>query len=300
MPVTTPPAPYAESRPLPPYRALLAVDAKDFTGLPAVQHAAVSELIPELVDDALERADLHALRDAKRFPAGTGDGIVFGFDPVFLPFVLAPFLGVLDGVLGAYNQQEVGPRIRLRASVHVGPLPDAGEPGDGNGKPRNDVHRLLDSRPVKAMLADSSEHVTHLVAIVSDRVHEEVVLGGYTALHPDRLLEVPATVDGKNFAQRAWLYVPSPSSGLLRAGVPAREEPAASPRPTDAAPQQPQQPQRRYEGNSQQVTEGPAVMGDVGGDLTYTGRSTTYHGTNQHWGGGDNVSGDKHVDGNRP
>ncbi|MFD5556186.1 hypothetical protein ACFWIA_20385 [Streptomyces sp. NPDC127068] len=306
MPVTTtPPVPNAESRPLPPYRALLAVDAKDFTGLPAVQHAAVSELIPELVDDALERADLHALRDAKRFPASTGDGIVFGFDPVHLPFVLAPFLGVLDGVLGAYNHQEVGPRIRLRASVHVGPLPDGGSRGDGNGMPRNDVHRLLDSRPVKAILADSSEHVTHLAAIISDRVHEEVVLGGYTALHPDRCLEVPATVDGKNFAQRAWLYVPSPSSGLLRAGVPAREEPAVPPAEPAAAPQQ---PQRRYEGNSQQVTEGAAVMGDIGGDFTYTGRSTTsttsttstgYHGTNQHWGGGDNVSGDKHVDGNR-
>ncbi|MFF2022355.1 hypothetical protein ACFVW2_11205 [Streptomyces sp. NPDC058171] len=304
MPVTTtPPVPNAESRPLPPYRALLAVDAKDFTGLPAVQHAAVSELIPELVDDALERAGLHALRDAKRFPASTGDGIVFGFDPVHLPFVLAPFLDVLDGVLGAYHQQEVGPRIRLRASVHVGPLPDGGGRGDGNGTPRNDVHRLLDSRPVKAILADSSAHVTHLAAIISDRVHEEVVLGGYTALHPDRCLEVPATVDGKNFAQRAWLYVPSPSSGLLRSGVlPAREEPAAPPAEPAAPTAQPQQPQRRYEGNSQQVTEGAAVMGDIGGDFTYTGRSTTsteYHGTNQHWGGGDNVSGDKHVDGNR-
>jgi len=51
---TTVPVPGSESRPLPPYRALLAVDAKDFTGLPSVQHSAVSELIPQLVDRALE------------------------------------------------------------------------------------------------------------------------------------------------------------------------------------------------------------------------------------------------------
>ncbi|WP_103503247.1 hypothetical protein [Streptomyces sp. SM14] len=294
------PAPYAESRPLPPHRALFAVDAKDFTGLPAVQHGPVSQLIPELVDQALERAELHELRDSKRFPANTGDGVVFGFDPVLLPFVLWPFLGVLDDILGAYNKQSVGPRIRLRASVHVGPLPDEDGPGDGNGTARNDTHRLLDSRPVKAILAAASEHITHLAAVISERVYEDVVLGGYTALHPDRCLEVPATVEGKNFSQRAWLFVPSPSGNLLQAGVRPREESAA---PTAASACQGQEqdpvtlPSANYSGNKQHVGEGAAVMGSVGRDVTYTGGSTSYHGTNQHWGGGDNVAGDKQVGG---
>lgn len=292
MPVSVP-VPYAESRPLPPYRALFAVDAKDFTGLPAAQHGPVSQLIPELVDHALERADLRDLLDAKRFPANTGDGVVFGFDPAFLPFVLWPFLHVLDDVLSAYNQQSVGPRIRLRASVHVGPLPDSGEPGDGNGTARNDTHRLLDSRPVKAILAAASEQVTHLAVIISDRVHEDVVLGAYTGLHPDRCVEVPATVEGKNFAQRAWLYVPSPSGNLVRAGVLAREELVEPP----ARQESPGQPDTRYRGNTQHVGEGVALMGNVGGNFTHTGRSISYHGTNQHWGTGDNVSGDKSVDG---
>ncbi|MFI9627620.1 hypothetical protein [Streptomyces sp. NPDC052042] len=289
------PAPHTESRPLPPYRALFAVDAKDFTGLSAVQHGPVSQLIPELVDQALERAGLHELRDSKRFPASTGDGVVFGFDPAMLPFVLWPFLGVLDDVLGSYNQQFVGPRIRLRASVHVGPLPDAGRPDDGNGTARNDTHRLLDSRPVKAILAAASEQVTHLAAVMSHRVYEDVVLGGYTGLHPDRCVEVPATVDGKNFSQRAWLYVPSPSGNLVQAGVRAREEPADR---ADAAPTEPGETSADrygagYSGNTQRVGEGAAVMGDVGRDVVYTGKSTSYQGTNQHWGSGDNVTGDK-------
>ncbi|MFH8514165.1 hypothetical protein ACH4CE_03275 [Streptomyces gelaticus] len=292
------PAPYAESRPLPPYRALFAVDAKDFTGLPALQHGPVSQLIPELVDQALERAGLPELRDSKRFLANTGDGVVFGFDPALLPFVLWPFLGVLDDTLGAYNKQCVGPRIRLRASVHVGPLPDAGGLGDGNGTPRNDTHRLLDSRPVKAILTAASEQVTHLAAVISQRVYEDVVLGAYTGLHPDRCVEVPATVEGKNFSQRAWLYVPSPSGNLVQAGVRPREE-SAVPDDTSAGREQDPAPSpgTHYSGNTQHVGEGAAVMGSVGRDVSYTGGSRTYHGTNQHWGGGDNVSGDKRVGG---
>ncbi|MCQ6556263.1 hypothetical protein NPS70_24230 [Streptomyces sp. C10-9-1] len=286
------PVPYADSRPLPPYRALFAVDAKDFTGLPAAQHGPVSQLIPRLVDQALERAGLHELRDAQRFPANTGDGVVFGFDPVHLPFVLWPFLGVLDGVLGTYNRQAVGPRIRLRASVHVGPLPDGGDPGDGNGTARNDTHRLLDSRPVKAILSAASEEVTHIVAIISERVYEDVVLGAYAGLHPDRCVEVPATVEGKGFAQRAWLYVPSPSGNLVRAGVQRSEEPAGAV-PTVRAGEPDDVPGTDCSGSSQSVGEGAAVMGNVGRDFTYTARATTYRGTNQHWGGGDNVAGDK-------
>ncbi|OON74941.1 hypothetical protein [Streptomyces tsukubensis] len=292
------PVPYSESRSLPPYRALFAVDAKDFTGLPAVQHGPVSQLIPELVDQALEHAGLHELRDSKRFPANTGDGVVFGFDPALLPFVLWPFLGVLDDILGAYNRQSVGPRIRLRASVHLGPLPDADNPGDGNGTARNDTHRLLDSRPVKAIMAAASEEVTHLAAVISERVYEDVVLSAYTGLHPDRCVEVPATVEGKNFSQRAWLYVPSPSGNLVQAGVRPRDEAAARGSESTEREQDPvARPGTRYSGNKQHVGEGAAVMGNVGRDVTYRGGSTSYRGTNQHWGSGDNVKGDKQVGG---
>lgn len=288
------PSPWTRSRPLPPYRGLLAVDAKDFTGLPAVQHASVSQLIPELVDQALAEAQLDGVRTAKRFPANTGDGVVFGFDPVHLPYVVWPFLNQLDALLARYNVTSVGPRIRLRVSVHVGPLPDDGQDGDGNGTPRNDTHRLLDSRPVKAVLASSSEEITHLAAIISDRVYEDVVAAGYPGLHPDRCIEVPATVEGKLFAQRAWLYIPSPSGSLLRAGVfPEESVPAEAPEPA-ADPAASTRPSTHYSGNSQSVREGVAVMGGVTGGLTYTG-ATHNTGTNQHWGSGDNVSGDKHV-----
>ncbi|WP_369266267.1 hypothetical protein [Streptomyces harbinensis] len=267
---TSIPEPNAESRALPGYRALLAVDAKDFTGLASIQHSAVSMVIPELVDRALTEAGLTELRDAKSFPANTGDGIVFGFDPGYLPFVVFPFLRVLDGLLGRHNGQYVTARLRLRASVHVGPL---SEP-DGNGTARNDTHRLLDSRPVKAILATpGTERATHLAAIVSDRVYEDVVLGGYTGLRPEHFIEVPATVPGKPFAQRAWLYIPSPSGHLLRNGIIAAiEEPEAAPDAgADAArPAVPEAPpsQQPSAGHTLRVGQGHAVIGDVTGGLS--------------------------------
>ncbi|ARQ69988.1 hypothetical protein [Streptomyces marincola] len=256
------PGPNAESRPLPGYRALLAVDAKDFTGLASIQHSAVSMVITELVDRALTAAGLTELRDTKSFPNNTGDGIVFGFDPRHLPFVVFPFLRTLDGLLGRHNGQYVSPRLRLRASVHVGPLPEA----DGNGTARNDTHRLLDSRPVKAILAmPGSEHTTHLAAILSQRVYEDVVLGGYAGLGPDHFIEVPATVDGKPFAQRAWLHIPSPSGHLLRHGILSTIEESAEPAPAAPEPPRPAAP-----GPTQNVEQGYAIIGDVQGGISGT------------------------------
>lgn len=199
------------SRKLPDYTAILAVDAKGFTELPAVRHAPVSEMISSTVDQALVAAGLGDLKDNRLFSANTGDGVVLGFAPARLPHVLWPFLDILDGMLAQRNGSVGAPRLRLRASVNVGPLPVSGAAGDGNGTARNDTHRLLDSRELKELLVSSDEETTHLVAIISQRVYEDVVLGGYTGLPPDRCARITATVAGKDFEQVAWTYVPSPS-----------------------------------------------------------------------------------------
>nr|WP_037678997.1 hypothetical protein [Streptomyces catenulae] len=200
---------------MPPYRGVVAVDAKDFTGYPAVQHGVISQTVPQLLEVSFERAGLAEVWRERRFPAPTGDGYVFGFDPARMPFLIHPWLNTLQEVLAEFNVHSTGAvRIRLRVSLHIGPLPDDGAEFDGNGTPRNDTHRLLDSVPVKAMLAASSENVTQVAAILSDRCYQDAVAGGYTGRHLDHFLEVPATVEGKPFAQRAWLYVPAPSGNL--------------------------------------------------------------------------------------
>ncbi|MFE4517705.1 hypothetical protein ACFRMQ_26300 [Kitasatospora sp. NPDC056783] len=207
--------PYSRSRHLPPYRGIVAVDAKDFTGYPAIEHGVISKAVPEVLQWSFDRAGLAEVWKDQRFPDSTGDGYVFGFDPAWMPFLIHPWLNTLQEVLTEFNVHSVGAvRIRLRVSLNIGPLPDSGEEFDGNGTPRNDTHRLLDSRPVKAMLAASSESITHVAAILSDRCYQDAVAGGFTGRHPDHFIEVPATVEGKRFDQRAWLYVPAPSGNL--------------------------------------------------------------------------------------
>lgn len=227
-------APYTHSRPLPPYRGILAVDAKDFTGRPAIEHEAVSRVVPELLKTALLRTDLGDLWEDRAFPATIGDGYVFGFDPARMPFVIHPLLLALQVVLTDFNVLSHGAvPIRLRVSLHVGPLPETRDEFGGNGTARNDTHRLLDSRPVKAVLTSHNENITHVAAILSERCYEDAVASGYTGRHPDHFVEVAATVEGKSFSRRAWLYVPQPS-GPLYEGTPvadASSEPAREPSP---------------------------------------------------------------------
>ncbi|MGW3210154.1 hypothetical protein [Streptomyces sp. NPDC001135] len=224
LPPTTA-VPYSRSRPLPPYRGILAVDMKGFTERPAIEHEVIGRAVPELIRTSLERAGLADVWNGRLFPATTGDGYVLGFDPALMPLVIHPWLDTLQDVVAELNVHALGTaRIRLRVSLHIGPLPDTEDAFGGNGTARTDTHRLLDSRPVRAALAQSSENVTHVAAILSDRCYQDAVMSGYTGRHPDHFTEVPATVDGKVFTQRAWLYGPLPAAPRPDPGAPAAPE----------------------------------------------------------------------------
>jgi hypothetical protein len=252
----------SESRPLPPYFGLLAVDAKDSTRLPSAQHAPLSRAITEIVHHGLEAAGLADMR--REFESNTGDGLAFGFDPSWLPLVISPFSDVLDAGLQRHNAG-TGPRIRLRMSVHVGPVPLApGLPGDGNAAPRSETHRLLDSEAARRTLAEADEEGTRLVVIVSDAVHRAVVLGGYCAVPASRFTEVRAEVTGKDFSQTAWMYVPSPSGGLLRRPI---VRSTSTNGPTQEADGASTAGRRPAQAQIQHVESGVAIMGSTLRDL---------------------------------
>jgi hypothetical protein len=244
-----------ESRPLPPILGLCAVDAKGSTLLPSAQHASLSRAITDIVHRSLRSAGLKEMR--KEFESNTGDGISFGFDPSWIPMVISPFADVLNTHLQQHNVT-AGPHIRLRMSVHIGPVPiTPGLPGDGNAAPRSETHRLLDSEPARSCLSRTDEHATPLVVIVSDDVYRLTVLGGYCALPPSRFTEVCAEVVGKGFAQTAWMYVPSPSGELLRLSAAKSPSAKGSTLETDGAGSGASRPaQARF----QHVGFGVAVM----------------------------------------
>ncbi|MBW1595624.1 hypothetical protein [Streptomyces sp. JJ38] len=300
-------APHTRSRPLPPYRGILAVDAKDFTGRPAIEHEVISRLVPELLRTSLERAGLARVWADRVFPASTGDGYVLGFDPTLLPLVLHPWLLTLQETLTDFNIHSHGTvPIRLRVSLHVGPLPDTGDAFGGNGTVRNDTHRLLDSTPVKAVLASSSENITHVAAILSDRCYEDAVASGYTGRHPDHFIEVAATVEGKPFAQRAWIHVPAPSGPLRNTGVLGQGA-----HPGDGGQARPEGDDGLRPGERHHVTQhwttNSAPSGNVNTGTVQGGQSVSNHHTvGDHVGGnkagqvrgfqGDQVRGDKNQD----
>lgn len=208
-----------EPVPLPEHQALFGVDMESYSSVPSSRQGAVSTLVPELVNEALEQAGLQELRAQPRFAAFPGDGYIFGFDPRHLPTVLSPFLRVLDRVLKEFNAHSAGLRCRLRAGIHVGPLAYCGDPSDGNGAARIMLHRLLDCEQLKHVLARADGDGTALAAIISDQVYADVVCAGYSSIHPSCYTKVMATVSGKQFTERAWIYVPSPSGDLL-SGIP--------------------------------------------------------------------------------
>ncbi|SNQ51912.1 conserved hypothetical protein [Frankia canadensis] len=97
-------------------------------------------------------------------------------------------------------------------------MTDSGESrlGDGSGDARIVLHRLLDAAPVRHLLDDSNPRATLVAAILSGRVFEDVVAGGYSTLDPDYF--VPVDVEEKRYRGQAYLYVPRPSGGLLNHG----------------------------------------------------------------------------------
>jgi hypothetical protein len=255
--------PFRASRDLPPYRGILAVDAKGFTAEPSSTHQAISGLIPKLVGLAFGKAGLAEVWDDPSFFGPTGDGFAVGVPTRILPYLVHPFFAELQQVLARHNESvRYGePQIRLRASLHVGPLPL--HPTDpalgGNGTPRNETHRLLDSQPVRAILAAASPEVTYLAVVVSDRVYEDVVRAGYAGRHPKHFVDVSATVTGKEFAQRAWLYVPEPSGNLLLVEQAVRTPTAGAAVPAPAAVPPPPVGAQAYTGNT---AHGPAAFGN--------------------------------------
>lgn len=252
----------------PQYHAVVAVDTKDFSGNPSAYQPLMSEAVLEVLQESFERAGLaEAWREA-RFSGDTGDGHFIGLETTWLPRVLHPWLDELQQVLERRDRElrriDRNLRMRLRVSIHVGPLPysGTGRRADGKGRPMNDTHRLLDSAPVRDALKSTHPDRTFVAAIISDRVYEDFIEARHTALPPELLRQVTATVAGKGFTRRAWLYVPVHS--YLPSEPSAGEPPGPAPAPgPDPAPVPPVPAGGiTISGNSGAVALGNSVGGD--------------------------------------
>jgi hypothetical protein len=227
------------SRPLPPYRAILAVDAKDFTKLPGSSHEETSAAIKRVVGVAMRDAGLYEEWSAPFFFGDTGDGFAIGLPAHILPFLVDPFPMLLQQRLAQLREEHPGEApLRLRVSLHVGPLPvdPAASSSTGNGAARNETHRLLDADVIKEALRDVSPEIALVAMIISDRVHDDVIRGRYAGLHPDNFVPVTARVKGKDFDQPAWLHLPGQPGRPFPSVAAETGVPAAGTPPTPSPP----------------------------------------------------------------
>lgn len=209
----------AAGLPLPPYRAVLAVDAEKFSRNTDLGYQVLGTAIPSVLATAFNRSGLAHIWDEARFARHSGDGYVLGAEPRHLPALIHPFLDTLHNELRALQPQlaaiDRNLRLRLRVSLDVGPLPDTrgASAVDAMGEAMVQVHRLLDSSPVRQALADSHPDTTLLAAIVSRRVYEDAVLSGLGSVHPSRFRPVNVTLPEKEYTSEGYLFVPVPSHG---------------------------------------------------------------------------------------
>lgn len=216
------------STPLPPYRAMLAVDLKDFSGNDAADQGRIGADIPVLLRDTFQRMGHGYLHTDAKFFDHTGDGCAMGFRPRALPTLLDLFPSTLQAELADRARRHGTPPQRMRVSISVGPLTDKEGPSirDGQGAARIETHRLLDAPPVKDLLARSNPQVTLVATIISARVYEDVVVGGYSHLRADSFVAAPVQV--KSYQGTAYLHVPAPSGDLLANGFAPQQSVAAA------------------------------------------------------------------------
>ncbi len=256
--------PHEGTQPVSPYKGLFAVDAEKFSSNADVYLANYAYDIEETLVESFSSAGLPDLWQSREFAQHTGDGYVFGFDPLYLTQIIDPLIAVMQVKLFSRHRsaKRDTPRIRLRAAIHVGPVPASGDVRrDGIATSRVDVHRLLDSVQIRRALLVSNPDVTFVSAIISQRVFEDVITSKRCGIDGSEMVKVTATVPAKPFSMAAYVYTPRPSGDLLNPSAIA-----TPPQPSTAEPKNLESPSSAIQPG---MTNTGQAIGQVLGDANF-------------------------------
>ncbi|MFF5044701.1 hypothetical protein [Streptomyces nigra] len=192
---------------VPPEHALLTVDMKEYSKLPEAKMAPSRADLDSMLTTVFAQC---GIGDATLI--GTvkdrGDGAIFVLPARHAARLIDPLLVHLGQALERREQTRLAnaPTIRLRASVHVGPL----APPEHRGDAANDACRLVDSDAARRAMTAAVDHGVLLAAVVSDTVFGRTVAAGRTpTLQEQHFHRATARVEGKpGFEQTCWLFVP--------------------------------------------------------------------------------------------
>ncbi|UUU23753.1 hypothetical protein [Streptomyces sp. DSM 40750] len=193
---------------VPPEHVLLVVDMKGYSQIPELHMAPTRARLDHIVSTLFEQSGIGDVSTLENAVKDRGDGAIFVLPARHAARLVDPFLDNLRQALDRHERSRLAdePKLRLRASVHVGPL----EPPAHRGDAANDACRLVDSEPAYQAMAAATDHELPLAAVVSDSVFRRAVRAGRTpTLQPRHFLRATARVDGKpEFEETCWVFVP--------------------------------------------------------------------------------------------
>ncbi|WP_395758345.1 hypothetical protein OIE82_06100 [Streptomyces althioticus] len=226
---------HAEPLDVPAELALVAIDMEKYSQIAEAKMAAARCDVDDIVATVLAECQLP---DPKELPGGykdSGDGAVLLFPPSVLARLVDPLLGRLNAALVRYEQQRLAssPLLRLRASVHVGPL----SVPDHRGNAINETARLLDSQATRQALSAAKDSGAFLAAALSEVVYQRTVHAGRTPdLGQHHFLGAVARVSDKpGFEQPCRIHVPGLTGPAVRPYLTDAAPPASTP-PSTAQP----------------------------------------------------------------
>ncbi|MFF9570050.1 hypothetical protein [Streptomyces sp. NPDC014685] len=211
--------------------ALLVVDMKRYSRIPEARMASTRCDLDSILDTVFDQSGLNMPQRVDGAFDDNGDGAIFVLSARDTTRLVDPLLGNLNAALCRYDKKSrlhSAPEIRLRASVHVGPvsLPDR------RNRAVVEACRLVDSEAVREALNAAEAHGAYLAAAVSELAFRRTVRDGRTIdLDERHFLQATARVDGKpEFEEPCRLLVPGVSPVLLGPSI----TDAAGPRPSSA------------------------------------------------------------------
>lgn len=180
------------------------VDVVDYSSRTTPQQAVVQQRLAGIAELVLQGVGLR-LHDTDRQDAG--DGMMVVLPPGLELHTVLP--GLLHGWhthVVADNGAHPDDRIRLRLSVAAGPF--AHSAIGFTGATIIETGRLLDSQALRRAVVEHSG--ADLVALVSDRLHADVVGEGYPGLDAGQF--EPLLVEVKSYRKQAWLWAGGPAA----------------------------------------------------------------------------------------
>ncbi|MEU6132379.1 hypothetical protein ABZ805_24650 [Saccharopolyspora sp. NPDC047091] len=203
---------------------ILAVDVRRFgSGYNDVQQERIVALLPEILKDACGRAGISELIGDNMFRAFRGDGYLIGFSPDLIVPVVDKFFDSLQATLRQLSGslRADGIELRLRASLHLGPVQSFNEiiADSPTGGMMVESGRMVDAEPVRALLENSDPEVTFVAVVLSESIMEHVVRAGRTARRPSEFVASSLIIDSKDYSGKGYLRVPVLSGDLLVSGL---------------------------------------------------------------------------------